>query len=138
MAEIRPLTLARLEDRGAFRLFGPSASLPLYRLKEFTRIIAMDSQLSLPRVRSQECDLVVENDPLPEIRPGQNVGACPRARLRPSIWPAPPMPGLVISEPQAKSSRMSALGQKQTFGSTLGMSALPPKADIVSGSANVR
>jgi len=28
---------------------------------------------------------------------------------------------------------MSASGQKQTFGSALGMSALPPKADIVAG-----
>jgi len=29
---------------------------------------------------------------------------------------------------------MSALGQKRTFASQKGMSALPPKADIVSGS----
>ena len=34
--------------------------------------------------------------------------------------------------------RMSALGQKQTLGSALGMSALPPKADIGCSALNVR
>ena len=33
---------------------------------------------------------------------------------------------------------MSALGHKQTFGTALGMSALPPKADIVTGAQYVR
>jgi hypothetical protein len=33
---------------------------------------------------------------------------------------------------------MSALGQKQTFGSRNVMSALPPKADIVHDGGNVR
>jgi len=33
---------------------------------------------------------------------------------------------------------MSALGQKQTFGAALPMSALPPKADILRGDVNVR
>ena len=33
---------------------------------------------------------------------------------------------------------MSALGQKQTLGDALGMSALPPKADIVISRSNVR
>ena len=33
---------------------------------------------------------------------------------------------------------MSALGQKQTWGSELVMSALPPKADITAAQTNVR
>jgi hypothetical protein len=35
-------------------------------------------------------------------------------------------------------SSMSALGQKQTLEGLSGMSALPPKADILRGGVNVR
>ncbi len=41
-------------------------------------------------------------------------------------------------DPHARVGVMSAMGQKQTFGTALGMSALPPKADIVAGPQNVR
>jgi hypothetical protein len=55
-----------------------------------------------------------------------------------AAWMSSQMKKMMPTGTCEQASVMSALGQKQTLESTSGMSALPPKADILRGGSDVR